>query len=59
MAVVDSYAGGDAEAIKAGTPSSNGWEERLMTSHTGSTTSIQTEAACVFIAVEVSKRDWL
>jgi transposase len=30
-----------------------------MTSHAGSTTSIQAEAARVFIAIEVSKRDWL
>jgi transposase len=30
-----------------------------MTSHAGSTTCIQAAAARVFIAIEVSKRDWL
>jgi hypothetical protein len=30
-----------------------------MTSHAGSTTSTQAAAARVFIAIEVSKRDWL
>jgi hypothetical protein len=30
-----------------------------MTSHAGSTTSIQAAAGRVFIAIEVSKHDWL